>query len=206
MLLKVDFLEKLDNSEQKKNRTRSWFSKKRIYVTLYPRVAPLRVIEHWYMPLRVSANDPRLRSGRLLPSSLASLAPNTGTPSGDWTLVYAPAGERKRPSLALGPFASIFARSARSEYGHPYGWSNTLAPAALVYASRRCAPAAGAARLRQRQKNSDFFFLIFWENGRGWKVADFRGGPTVENFQKKNVAKSWFSRQIRQFWTKKKSY
>ena len=37
MLLKVDFLDKLDNSEQKKNRTRSWFSKKRIYATLYPR-------------------------------------------------------------------------------------------------------------------------------------------------------------------------
>ena len=43
------------------------------------------MIEHWYMPLRVSANDPRLRSGRLLPSSLAPLAPNTGTPTGDRT-------------------------------------------------------------------------------------------------------------------------
>ena len=110
--------------------------------------APLRVIEHWYMPLRVSANDPRLRSGRLLPSSLAPLAPNTSTPTGDRT----------------------HSRLRRSS-------------------SRRCAPAAGAARLRQRQENADSFFLICWENGRGWKVADFRGGPTVENFQKKMLLK-----------------
>ena len=43
---------------------------------------------------------------------------NSRPPSGDPTLVYAPVGERKRPSLALGPFTYVF---ARSEYGYPCG-------------------------------------------------------------------------------------
>jgi hypothetical protein len=109
------------------------------------------------MPLRVSANDPRLRSGRLLPSSLAPLAPNTGTPTGD----------RTHSRL------------------------------------RRSSTPAGAARLQQAlracgkdRKILTFFFLIFWENGRGWKVADFRGGPTVENFQKKMLLKVDFLEKL----------